>query len=171
MRPAPVNAKPFFRPEAEDYRRLRHLGEVELFRPLSVRMIAALPLLCVAVLGVIAMSIKVAPKVDLVEVATVLERGRIALTLNPTDEVYFVPGDRVELIGVDASGSVPALILTTTQIACPSFSPTEPSRRMPSAQSCMALTLRLLAHAGSGEDPVSISSVRAAPRRYFAFAN
>lgn len=44
MRPDKIEDRPFFREEAEEYRLFRHLGEVILFRPLSLKMLTFIPL-------------------------------------------------------------------------------------------------------------------------------
>ena len=50
MRPEPVRDRAFFRPEAEEYRRLRNLGDIILLRPLSLRLVTWVPVLIVALL-------------------------------------------------------------------------------------------------------------------------
>ena len=50
MRPEQLRDRPFFRPEAEKYRQLRHLGDIALFRPLGLRLVTLYPLVVVALL-------------------------------------------------------------------------------------------------------------------------
>lgn len=164
MRPAPVNAKPFFRPEAENYRRLRHLGEIELFRSLPLRMIALVPLLFAALLAVAAMSLRVSPQVDLTTGAAALDGGAIGMTLGPGNSAFFASGETVELIaGTDRHGQ-PARVLDANPIACP-------QARASASPTCLRLNVRPLPRPGHAAPLVgAITSVRAAPHRYFAFA-
>lgn len=166
MRPAPVNAKPFFRPEAENYRRLRHLGEIELFRSLPLRMIAAVPLVFATLLGLAAFSLRVSPQVDLTAAAAALEGGAVGMTLGPGNAGFFAAGETVELIiGADRHGQ-PARVLDAGPVPCP-------QARTPASSSspCLRLSVQPLTPAGSTAPRLSaISSVRAAPHRYFAFA-
>lgn len=174
MRPQPVNAKPFFRPEAENYRRLRHLGEIELLRSLPLQIVAALPLLSVAVLGAIAMSIRAAPQVELMAGAVALEGGALELILGPGNQSYFAPGDRVRLVAADVADDESARVLTAASTACPPQLAAA-TRLLPqptvTPRTCLALTLQPVVHAGRTIAADSIRSVRAEPRRYLDIRN
>ncbi len=94
---APLKGRSLFRPEVEQYRRLRHFGEISLVRPLPLRLVALVPLLVVAVLGFALSRLSFQPMfVALVEQAPEPGQG-LRLSLEPALARNLRRGDEVEL--------------------------------------------------------------------------
>ncbi len=97
MKPEPpVQGRPLFRYEALNHRRVRHLGEISLLRPLSLRLVTLVPLLLMALLGFALSRLDFQPMfVALVEDAPARGQG-LELSLEPTAAEHLRPGDTLE---------------------------------------------------------------------------
>lgn len=92
MRPEPLkNDRPFFRKEAEQHRLYRHLGEVVLFQPPSIRLVSLLPLAALALVGFGLLQLRLQTKYDAACYSSAANR----LTLTLTREPDLQKGDRV----------------------------------------------------------------------------
>ncbi|CAM2005471.1 hypothetical protein [Acanthopleuribacter pedis] len=93
MRPEPIQKdRPFFRPEAEEHRLYRHLGEIVLFRPLATRLVSLLPLAALGLVGFGLMQIELQTKYEAVTDPTPSQEMRLILA-EPTQ---LIPGEKVE---------------------------------------------------------------------------
>lgn len=94
---APLKGRSLFRPEVEQYRRLRHFGEISLVRPLPLRLVALVPLLFVAVLGFALSRLSFQPMfVALLEHAPAQGQG-LRLSLEPATAQHLHRGEEIEL--------------------------------------------------------------------------
>lgn len=119
--------RPLFRPEAEQFRLHRHLGTIVLFRPVTARLLAAVPLVISGLLVLGAAHITVRPRfIGLTtapatgdHVMVTLEAnaaGAIALhdrlTVETSEPIAVVQGTVVSLEAVDCRAqALPALVL------------------------------------------------------------
>ncbi len=156
MRPDPLPTRPFFRPEAEQFRRFRHLGSIALFRPLPLRLLALVPLVAVALAGAGAATLQIAPHADL-QATAVVSGNALQLLLAPGNQRYFRPGDDIQLMqGTALQGT--AHIEDTAPAACP------PRPGAISKASCLRILARWNPHGAQAATPPT--SVRGAPRRF-----
>jgi hypothetical protein len=118
MRPEPLKDRPFFRPEAESHRRLRHLGDVILFRPLPLKLVTLYPVLVVAVL-VFALS-QVALRLRFVGVMeeTPGPGETLRLALDQSAAASLRRGDRIELRLAGSAARRPGTIAELAPIPC-----------------------------------------------------
>jgi len=112
MRPDPIANRSFFREEAERFRQRRHLGEIALFRPLSLRLVTLYPVLVSALLVLAATQVELRPKFTAV-LTEHAPHGAMNLSLPNAAAAHVAEGDAITL-RLDASehavaGTVTAL--------------------------------------------------------------
>jgi hypothetical protein len=160
-RPSPLNDRPFFRPEAEAHRLHRHLGEVRLARPVSVRLVYLIPLVATALLLAAASLVTFRPRAELASAPVDLGNGDVGLVLPASRATAFPAGKAVELLGADESGLGGAEVIAVTPVPCLTV---QAAAR--SADGCTRLRVRPTA-ALAGARLGAATSVRGAPRHYF----
>lgn len=160
-RPSPLNDRPFFRPEAEAHRLHRHLGEVRLARPLSVRLGYLIPLIATALLLVAASLVTFRPRVELTHVPVALGNGGVGLVLPSSRAAAFPVGRVVELLGADDRPIATAEVTAADAVPCV----TAPASATP-AGGCIQLRVRSAVATTDGRH-AAVASVRGAPRHYF----
>ncbi|WP_343650763.1 hypothetical protein [Stenotrophomonas sp.] len=156
MRPDPLHNRPFFRPEAEAYRRFRHLGAIALFRPLPVRLLAVVPLIALAVAGMAAASLTLVPRAELRSAAWGGTAG-VQLVIDSDKASYFHTGDEIELLRDNQIQGV-ARIEAIVPMVCPTGSSGTGRGH--------CLQIRARSHALIAAGTPLPTSVRGAPRRY-----
>lgn len=167
MRPDPLPDRPFFRREAESYRRLRHLGEIILFRPLSLRLVTLYPLLVVAGLA-LAMS-----QVELrLRFVGLLEEppgaSSLRLLLDPGAAAHVAPGDRVALRVAGAAERVHGSIAALTDVACSRVARALlPAHAQAAPQRCLQVTIATEGPVTTAEPPATVE-LWSPPQTYLA---
>lgn len=157
MRPDPIESRPFFRPEAEQYRRLRSFGSIDLFRPLPVRLVTLLPLGALMMVMLIAVNLRVAPRVELAASPALMANDGLELLLTTGDPHYFQVGGKIKLIG--ASGRISgARITSAIAVRC-----TVPTR----SSHCLRIQIKALTSL-----PIEpLVAVRGVPRKLFSLSS
>jgi hypothetical protein len=143
MKPEPpVQGRPLFRYEALNHRRVRHLGEISLLRPLPLRLVTLSPLLIVALLGfglsrIDSQSMFVA----LVEEAPTQGQG-LKLFLEPAAAEHLRPGDALEFRFAGSAERSRGVISTLSTGPCSreSWAFLQASSR-PARESCLQVLL------------------------------
>lgn len=97
MRPDNLQDRPFFRPEAESYRRQRHLGDIIMFRPLSLRLVTLYPLVVVALFLVAISQLELRLRFVALAEEISAQAGEVSVFLEPSAAESFRPGDSIEL--------------------------------------------------------------------------
>ncbi|WP_423178273.1 MULTISPECIES: hypothetical protein [unclassified Stenotrophomonas] len=161
-RPSPLDDRPFFRPEAEAHRLHRHLGEVRLARPVSVRLVYLIPLVATALLSVAASLVTFRPRVELTHVPVELGNGDVGLVLPAPRAAVFPVGRAVELLGGDDRPLATAEVIAAGAVPCVAA----PASAMP-PDGCTQLRVRPAVATTDGRHG-AVASVRGAPRHYFS---
>jgi hypothetical protein len=166
--PEPIQGRPLFRPEAINHRRWRHLGDIALLRPLSLRLVTLCPLLIAALL-VFALSRLdfQAMFVALVEEAPAPGRG-LQLSLETRVAEHLRRGDEIELRFVGSAERSSGVIsdLSTTPCSREARAFLQASLR-PAEEACLQITFTPHRSLSSLPAPLPLKAqVWAPPRSY-----
>ncbi len=167
MRPDDVAGKPFYRREAENYRLLRHLGEVNLHRPMPVRLIALLPLAVVGAFVLALSHLQVRKQFDSQATATSQGNDQVRMILTAEAFPYFEKGDVIDISARHTKATVSASVISKARIQCTAQLP--PSTAEPPW--CTALEVRLPSNPQAATTAgllTGVNQVRSVPRRYIS---
>jgi len=158
-RPDALHNRPFFRPEAEAHRRHRHLGEVDLARPMSVRLAFVLPILASALLLAMAAGITLRARMVPVVTPERLEGGAIRLVVAKTRSAPLSKGDAVELQTGNGRRIAKATVVGLAPVPCPASG----------ANGCTAVLAMPDAPLDPSQRMEAVAVLRGQPARYFRF--
>jgi hypothetical protein len=158
-RPDALHNRPFFRPEAEAHRRHRHLGEVDLARPMSVRLAFLLPVL--ASLLLLAMAAGITLRARMVPVVTPerLKGGAIRLVVAQARGASLSKGDAVELQTGSGRRIAAATVIGLAPVPCSATG----------TSGCTAVLARPDATLDGSQTMEAVAVLRGRPARYFRF--
>ena len=165
MRPEDVGGKPFFRREAENYRLLRHLGEINLFRPMPVRLITLFPITIVGAFAFALLQLQVRKQFETRAAAVQQGNDRLQMILPAEASRYFERGDVIDISNDDTKATVHASVISAAPAECG-------AGVLPSADassSCLVLQVHLHSNLMAPTTASLLSGtnqVKSAPRSY-----